>query len=380
MQRSFDDLVPRLSDGVVTLRAHRLADASGITEQCLDPVSVEWTTAPRGYTEDMARGWVGLLEQTWRDDSGDRAWAIEADGRFAGTIELRYGGGTSAEIAYGLHPDFRGRGLLGRAITVLCDYAFETGPWGGPLTRIHWRAIVGNWPSRRVAWRAGFTFHATVPELLTRYGGDTLVSADGWQASLAATDSREPKTRWLMPPTLRGNGIHLRAFRGDEGPDQEARNDPPHWFPSPHPISPETFAARFLRWQTFAAEGSAMVWCIADAQTDRALGMVNVFGHAGDDLTGDAAELGYQLNPSARGRGVAKEAARLAVEFATRPTEDGGLGLRRLVAETAADNEASNAVLRSVGFTEYGRAHAMDALPDGTYGDALFWERLTPSR
>ena len=54
----------------------------------------------------------------------------------------------------------------------------------------------------------------------------------------------------------------------------------------------------------------------------------------------------------------------------------GGLGLRRLVAETAADNAASNRVLESNGFVVYGREHAVDPLTDGTFGDGLHWELL----
>ena len=50
-------------------------------------------------------------------------------------------------------------------------------------------------------------------------------------------------------------------------------------------------------------------------------------------------------------------------------------GLRRLVAETAADNEASNRVLAGAGFTVWGREEAADA-PDGSVGPALHWERL----
>ena len=90
----------------------------------------------------------------------------------------------------------------------------------------------------------------------------------------------------------------------------------------------------------------------------------------------DVAELGYQLFPSARGRGVATTAARLAIAHALRPAVGGGLGLRRLVAETAADNAGSNAVLRANGFTEFGREHSVDRLADGSWGDGLHWELL----
>ena len=128
------------------------------------------------------------------------------------------------------------------------------------------------------------------------------------------------------------------------------------------------------------AKGSSVEWCIADPSTDRALGSVVLFSRHGP--IDDVAELGYQLFPSARGRGVAKAAARLAIAHALRPADEGGLGLRRLIAETAADNAASNAVLQAAGFTEFGREHAVDALPDGSLGrrPLLGAAALTPQR
>ena len=55
---------------------------------------------------------------------------------------------------------------------------------------------------------------------------------------------------------------------------------------------------------------------------------------------------------------------------------DGGLGMRRLVAQTAEDNVASNRVLDRLGFTIWGRETAADVLPDGRAVDALHWELL----
>ena len=68
-------------------------------------------------------------------------------------------------------------------------------------------------------------------------------------------------------------------------------------------------------------------------------------------------------------------AARLAADHALAPTDAGGLGLRRLLAETASDNRASNRVLTAAGFTRWGEEAQADA-PDGSVGPATHWERL----
>ena len=142
--------------------------------------------------------------------------------------------------------------------------------------------------------------------------------------------------------------------------------------PSGSILRRDTFPAWVHVRQERMADGIGIDWCVADLETDRALGSVLVFSRSG--AIGDTAELGYQFFPSARGRGAAKEAARLAVRHALTPTSEGGLGVRRMVAETASDNEASNAVLRAVGFIEFGREHAVDRLADGSPADALHWE------
>ena len=54
----FPQDVPTLTDGVVTIRAHRPDDAPAVLEQCLDPVSRQWTTVPLDYTRADADRFV----------------------------------------------------------------------------------------------------------------------------------------------------------------------------------------------------------------------------------------------------------------------------------------------------------------------------------
>jgi RimJ/RimL family protein N-acetyltransferase len=375
--------VPPLTDGVVTLRAHTPGDVDAIVEQCTDPESQRWTTAPRNYSREDALGFLALVRRAWAEPDGHRHWAVEVvdeeEPRFAGTIDLRRcESPRTAEVGFGLHPGARGRGVMSRAVRLVAAHAFSDDLWGAPVHRIHWRAIAGNWGSRRVAWSTGFTFHGTLPGTHVDPADPNGSGLDSWHGSLAAGDPMSPQAPWFSPAPLAGNGIRLREWREDDIDAIEERNDPPHWMPERSVLSRATFAAWLHRRRSSMAAGEAIEWCVADASSDLALGTVTLFTR-GAPMTGDVAELGYQLNPGARGRGVMREATRLAVGFALRPVAEGGLGLRRLVAETAADNAASNRVLESLGFVAYGREHAVDALPDGTWGDGLHWE-LLPAR
>ncbi|HYF72381.1 MAG TPA: GNAT family N-acetyltransferase, partial [Nocardioides sp.] len=110
---------PTLTDGIVTLRAHRPEDVRGTFEQCQDPSSQRWTTVPVPYSMEDARTFVEeVCPKAWADDS-EWLFAIEYDGRFGGTVSLRNQGSGVAEIAYGSHPAIRGTGAVERALRLL---------------------------------------------------------------------------------------------------------------------------------------------------------------------------------------------------------------------------------------------------------------------
>jgi len=88
----FPDDVPLLTDGTVTLRPHTLADVPGIVEQCNDPVSVRWTTAPVPYDGSMARAWVCEGVPSGWACGRELGFAIEYDGRFAGCGRAAHAG------------------------------------------------------------------------------------------------------------------------------------------------------------------------------------------------------------------------------------------------------------------------------------------------
>lgn len=370
--------VPVLTDGTLTLRAHSPADADALLAERLDPQTRRWSVTPRCRTRQDALDFIDDVAAAWDRPDDVRRWAIERDGAYAGTITLRPGPTReSAWVGFAVHPDARALGVASAAIRLVAVYGFERGPWGAPLTRIHWRCIAQNWGSRKAAWANGFTFHGMIPASHPDPADpDHGPALDTWHGSLSAGGPMEPRTPWYIPPALRGEGFVMRPWRDDDIEAIEERDEPAHWVPVPSVLRRATFGPWLLKRRLAMADGTAVEWCVADAATDRMLGSVAVFSRYGPIEDGDSAELGYQLNPSARGRGVVTAAARLAVAHALRPREEGGLGLRRLTAQTAADNTASNAVLTRLGFVEFGREHAVDLLPDGSCADALLWELL----
>ncbi|MBM6400915.1 GNAT family N-acetyltransferase [Phycicoccus sonneratiae] len=373
---TFPGCVPELTDGHVRLRAHRPDDLERIVEQSGDPDSKRWTLVPRPYGEEQGREFLALIEAAWNDPGGHRYWAItdaeDADGRYAGTIDLRPSAAAGvAEVGFGLHPDARGRGLMAGALRLLAQHWFEQGG-----QRLHWRALRGNFASWRVAWACGFTHHGTLPG--SHPDPDGGPAADTWMASLGADDVLEARTPWPEPLVLRteeAGGLVLRPWLDEDVDALEPRDQPAHHMPARGVLEPDTFPEWLMTRREKMALGTTLSWCVADAATGRALGEALVFVHEGT-LDDDTAELGYQVVPSARGRGVATAAARLVAEHALAPREDGGLGLRRLVAQTAEDNTGSNKVLDALGFDLWGRESAADVLPGGREVAALHWERL----
>lgn len=377
---AFPEDVPTLADGTVTLRAHTPDDAQGCYEQSQDPLSQAWTTVPVPYSMQDARTFLGeVIPSGWADDR-EWAFAVEApdhDGtrRYAGTMSLRNEGDGRAEIAFGSHPWVRGRGVMTSAANLMLDWGFaEKG-----VRTVIWWANKGNWGSRRLAWRLGFSFDGTVDRWLPQRG----LLRDAWVGVLHDGDAREPRNIWYDVPRIEGARVVLReheprdAVRVQEAcVDERTR----HWFHSlPDPYTVED-AERYLAGHADrSAEGRAIHWSVADLGTGDMLGNVSVF----DIKPGREAEVGYWTHPSARGRGVMTEACGLAVRHAFVPVEDGGLGLQRLILYAAEENTASRRVAETNGFVVVGRERKGTevrggALVDTTCYDLLASEYVAP--
>lgn len=374
----FPQDVPTLTDGVVTIRAHRSDDAPAVLEQCLDPVSRQWTTVPLDYTRADADRFVrDVAPGAWRTEA-ELMFAVEAVDtsgvrRFAGTISLRDEGDDRAELAYGSHPWVRGTGVMERAVRLLLDWGFEE----RGLRTVIWWANRGNWASRKLAWRVGFTVETGLRDWLPQRGQ----LLDAWVGTLRADDPRRPSHAWHDAPRLVGEGLVLRAPAERDRPRVvEYASDAltRRWLGHiPQPYGDADARAWLEDLTERHARGTALTWTVADPDTDLLLGVVNVFDLAPRG-TGGTGELGYVLHPGARGRGVCRRAAALALRHAFVDVEDGGLGLLKVRAVAAEGNTASRAVLADLGFHHQGRERRAVRVEGGAMADAAIYD-ITPT-
>lgn len=368
----FPNDVPTLADGDVALRAHRVDDAAGIVEQCVDPVSRAWTTVPLGYDRAMAVDWVTKAVPAGWESGTSLTFAVEAthpDGRrrFSGSLSLRDAGDGRAELAFGAHPAVRGRGVMTSAVNLLLDYGFSD----CGLQTVIWLANVGNVASRRVAWKTGFTFGGVVRQWLPQRGQ----YQDGWIATLHRSDSREPTSPWFDVPVIDGQRLRLRPLEErdirrivEASADERSQ----HWLAFlPNPYAEQDARDFIHRSATAAMEGTGFHWAVADAHTDVLLGTIGLpRGRRG------SWEIGYCAHPSARGRGVMREAVGMATRHILLDTVDGGLGATRSFIRAAAGNSASQHVAVANGYTQCGRERQAERLGDGSVTDLLLFDLL----
>lgn len=170
---------PELTDGPdLLLRCPGPEDVDDIVAQCQDPEFQRWTTIPVPYHVSDAREFVQRVAKGWRAHLA--TFAIVHEGRFAGSVDLRLDGVGGAEVGFGLAPWARGKGVMSRALRLVLAWGFEL----AGLEVVHWKAQVGNWPSRRVVTRCGFRMEGTVRGLLEQRGE----RRDGWIGSLRRGD------------------------------------------------------------------------------------------------------------------------------------------------------------------------------------------------
>jgi RimJ/RimL family protein N-acetyltransferase len=147
---------PPLTDGVVTLRPMQDSDLAGLLEEGNDPVTSSWVNVPIPYTEHHARDELAELQGCWDNPAAPLTFTITEAGsdEYRGVILLQTDRPNGiVELAYGVHPAARRRGLVTRAIRLVSPWAF--GALGAQ--RLEARTDPANMASQRALERAGFT-------------------------------------------------------------------------------------------------------------------------------------------------------------------------------------------------------------------------------
>jgi len=370
---------PDLVEGGIRLRAHRVEDLPDLLAQCQDPIMQRWTSIPVPYTARHARAYLACLEPEW-DAGRSYGFALERDGRYAGTLDLRPDGAAGAGVGFALAPWARGQGSMGAALRLALPWGFEA----LDLDAVHWRAQVGNWASRRVAWSVGFRYDGAVRDLLPRGAGSGRAREprrhDAWVATLRRGEPLEPEGRWLRAPALSAPGVFLRPHDEKDVPrivEACADEQTQRWLPTlPSPYTERDAQEHLADIAEGHAAGRRLAWAVADPVGGRLLAEVSVFGLGGGSRRG---EVGYWAHPDARGRRVVTNAVRAAVGYALtlRSAAGGlGLGLDAVLLRAAEGNAASVAVAGAAGFRLAGRDSRAERLRDGTVLDLLRYERL----
>ncbi len=161
----------------------RAADIDLITTACRDPESARWTTVPVPYTRADAEFYaLRHAPLTWAAGEGAVYEIVDARDEYVGTVDLRLAAGDEAtgEVGFLVAPWARGRGHATRALRSLCAWGFTA----LGLTRIVWRAHVGNEASRRVAEKAGFALEGVQRAGCAQRGE----RRDAWVGALLSTD------------------------------------------------------------------------------------------------------------------------------------------------------------------------------------------------
>jgi RimJ/RimL family protein N-acetyltransferase len=154
--RPFPPPEPALTDGIVTLRLPREADAPAIAAACRDPEIARWIPVPVPYGLEDARAFVASAGAGWASGREPTFVIADATSRaLVGAIAVhRHPDEPSkAAVGYWLAPQARGRGLATRAVRLVVGWAFGLEPG---LVRMELLTLVGNEASGRVALRSGF--------------------------------------------------------------------------------------------------------------------------------------------------------------------------------------------------------------------------------
>jgi len=147
---------PTLTDGVVTLRPFRDEDVAGAAAGHDEVIAHWFGWEPDAVTPERMREAIADWRSSWADGRTQVAFAIEADGVVAGSVDIRLRDAGVGEVAWALYRGHRGKGIATRAVRTLVDWALTDTRRGGlGYWRVEAKVEPDNDASLRVATRSG---------------------------------------------------------------------------------------------------------------------------------------------------------------------------------------------------------------------------------
>ena len=334
-----------ISAGRLHLRPWQPSDREALELALADPDVGRWTTLRPSRAHEM------LAETDARWAGGSRAELAVLDattGELLAGVDLHRIEGDTASVGWWCAREARGRGVTSDAVAALCRWAFQA----GGLHRLTAWVEVGNWASRAVAEKVGFTVEGRLREVPAP--GER--KADTWLASLLATDEQRDRRRIPSYGERSDGVVTLRPWRSSDAAEvARACSDAEtaRWLPVPVPYTVEA-GREYVdgvapsQW----AEGTAANVAVVDAADGGLLGAVGL------TLRDGIGEVGYWTAPWARGRGVAARAAQLHAAWGF-----DALRLPRVELLADVENAASQRAAEKAGWVREGVARAVRPAP-----------------
>ena len=156
-----------LSDSVVTLRPLRITDKFRLVEIANNKnISSNLRDGfPNPYTLENAEGFIANVSKA----DPTEVFAIEWNGEYVGNIGLHKGTDVyrkSAEVGYFLGEPYWNKGIMPRAVNLICEYGFRE----LDIVRIHAGIFEFNPSSMRVLEKCGFKREAIFKNAVFKNG------------------------------------------------------------------------------------------------------------------------------------------------------------------------------------------------------------------